>query len=77
GGRYDDFVGLFGGEEVPAVGFAIGDAVIEELMKREGVWPDEQVATDAYVLPVSDEVRGDALDIVEELRAAGNVVETD
>lgn len=77
GGRYDELVGLFGGEQVPAVGFAIGDAVIEELMRREGVWPAEELQTDVYVLPVSEDVRGEALDIVEELRSAGNVVETD
>ncbi len=77
GGRYNELVGLFGGEEVPAVGFAIGDAVIEELMKREGVWPDEEVETDVYVLPVSEDIREESLAIVEELRDAGNVVETD
>ncbi|MFB6166803.1 MAG: histidine--tRNA ligase [Candidatus Nanohaloarchaea archaeon] len=77
GGRYDELVGLFGGEEVPAVGFAIGDAVIEELMRREGVWPGEELETDVYVLPVSEEVREDALEIVEELRGEGLTVETD
>ncbi|MDY6768677.1 MAG: histidine--tRNA ligase, partial [Candidatus Nanohaloarchaea archaeon] len=77
GGRYDQLVGLFGGEDIPAVGFAVGDAVLEELMKREGVWPAEEVETDVYVLPVSEDVRGEALAIVEELRSAGNVVETD
>ncbi|MCJ7479184.1 MAG: histidine--tRNA ligase [Candidatus Nanohaloarchaeota archaeon QJJ-7] len=76
GGRYDDLVGLFGGEEIPAVGFAIGDAVMEELMRREGVWPEEELVTGVYVLPVSGEVRAEALEIVEELRSAGNIVET-
>ncbi|MDY6761417.1 MAG: histidine--tRNA ligase, partial [Candidatus Nanohaloarchaea archaeon] len=77
GGRYDDLVEQFGGQELPAVGFAIGDAVIEELMKRESVWPAEDVETDIYVLPVSDDVREDSLEIAGELRDAGNTVETD
>lgn len=77
GGRYDDLVAEFGGGDIPAIGFAVGDAVLEELMKREGVWPAEELETDVYVLPVSDAVREEALAIVEELREDGNVVETD
>lgn len=77
GGRYDELVQLFGGEEVSAVGFAIGDAVIEELMKREDVWPEEELSTDVYVLPVSDDVRNEALTLVRELRAEELIVETD
>ncbi|MFP4115832.1 MAG: histidine--tRNA ligase [Candidatus Aenigmatarchaeota archaeon] len=77
GGRYDELVGLFGGEEVPAVGFAIGDAVIEELMRREGVWPEEKLTTDVYVLPVSGDVKDKALELVSKLRERGLVVETD
>jgi len=77
GGRYDELVELFGGEEVPAVGFAIGDAVIEELMRREGVWPEEKLKTDVYVLPVSKSVRTEATEIVNDLRDEDLVVETD
>ncbi|MFP4116597.1 MAG: histidine--tRNA ligase [Candidatus Aenigmatarchaeota archaeon] len=77
GGRYDELVELFGGESVPAVGFAIGDAVIEELMRREDVWPEEELETDVYVLPVSDEIREEATDIVRKLRDEELIVETD
>ncbi len=76
GGRYDELVELFGGEQVPAVGLAIGDAVMEELMEREGVWPEESVETDVYVLAVSDDVREEASAVVRELRDEGLVVET-
>ncbi len=77
GGRYDELVELFGGQSIPAVGFAIGDVVIEELMRREGVWPEERLRTDVYVLPVSKDVRNRALDITKKLRDEGLVVETD
>lgn len=77
GGRYDELVDLFGGEEMPAIGLAIGDAVLEELMRREDVWPDEELDTDVYVLPVSDDVRTRALEFVRELRSEDLVVETD
>ncbi len=77
GGRYDDLIETLGGEETPAVGFAPGDAVLELLMKREGVWPDEKVETDVYVLNVSESVRRESLDIAERLRNKGLNVETD
>jgi len=77
GGRYDKLVELFGGKGVPAVGFAIGDAVIEELMKREGVWPEEELKTDVYVLPVSKDARKEATEIVKQLRKKNLKVETD
>ncbi len=34
GGRFDDLVETFGGPKVPAVGFAMGDVVITELLRR-------------------------------------------
>ncbi len=77
GGRYDNLVELFGGKETPAVGFAIGDAVIEELMRREGTWPEEKLNTDVYVLPVSKSVAEEATKITRRLREEGLIVETD
>jgi histidyl-tRNA synthetase len=77
GGRYDDLIGMFGGEDTPAVGFAPGDATFELLMRREGVWPEEEVETDVYVLNVSDSVRQTALDLARQLRDEGLSVETD
>ncbi|MDY6771003.1 MAG: histidine--tRNA ligase [Candidatus Nanohaloarchaea archaeon] len=77
GGRYDDLIGMFGGEDTPAVGFAPGDATIELLMRREGVWPEERFDTDVYILNVSESVRQQALELAKDLRAEGLCVETD
>ncbi|WP_135805841.1 histidine--tRNA ligase [Halorussus marinus] len=76
GGRYDDLIEGFGGQPTPAVGFAVGDATLTLLLQRAGVWPDEALATDYYVLQVGD-TRAVAADITRELREAGHVVETD
>ncbi|MEM3256993.1 MAG: histidine--tRNA ligase [Thermoplasmatales archaeon] len=38
GGRYDEIIGQLGGEKTPSVGFAIGDAVLENIMKASGKW---------------------------------------
>ncbi|MBO4248694.1 histidine--tRNA ligase [Halomicrobium sp. IBSBa] len=78
GGRYDDLIEGFGGEPTPAVGFAPGvlNSTLPLLLQRAGVWPEEAVSTDYYVLQVGD-TRPVAARIARELRAAGHVVEAD
>ncbi|XVH32534.1 histidine--tRNA ligase [Haloferacaceae archaeon DSL9] len=76
GGRYDDLIESFGGQPTPAVGVALGDATLQLLCQRAGVWPDDALTTDYFVLTVGD-TRGVAARIARDLRAAGNVVETD
>ncbi|RQG92947.1 histidine--tRNA ligase [Natrarchaeobius halalkaliphilus] len=76
GGRYDDMIESFGGQPTPAVGVAPGHATLPLLLQRAGVWPDERISTDYYVLQIGD-TRADAARIVRELRERGHVVETD
>jgi histidyl-tRNA synthetase len=76
GGRYDDLIESFGGQPTPAVGVAPGHAPLQLLCQRAGVWPEEELSTDYYLLTVGE--TGDvAARIARELREAGNVVETD
>ncbi len=67
GGRYDNLVGLFGGPDTPAVGFAFGVDRLLEAMKEQGVQPDI-AAVDVYVIPVSDDVSSPAFNIAADLR---------
>jgi histidyl-tRNA synthetase len=76
GGRYDDLIESFGGQPTPAVGVAPGYGTLPLLMQRAGVWPEDRVRTDYYVLRVGD-TRPVAARIARELRSGGNVVETD
>ncbi len=76
GGRYDDLIEGFGGQPTPAVGFAVGDATLSLLLQRAGVWPDEELSTDYYVLQVGD-TRDVAAEVTRDLRGEGHVVETD
>ncbi|MGA9140738.1 MAG: histidine--tRNA ligase [Methanocella sp.] len=77
GGRYDKIVGLFGGEDMPAVGFGMGDAVLEILMRRAGVWPQESICTDYYILKTKPEFKETEMFIAQSLRERGFVVEFD
>jgi histidyl-tRNA synthetase len=76
GGRYDDLIEGFGGQPTPAVGFAPGYATLSLLCKRAGIWPDESLTTDYYVLRVGD-TRPVAARIARDLRERGQVVESD
>ncbi len=77
GGRYDELVGEFGDQDVPAVGFAFGYSPTIELLKKEERWPLKEIETDVYVLSVSESVRNVALDYATRLRDEGLAVETD
>ncbi len=76
GGRYDDLIESFGGQPTPAVGVAPGHATLSLLCQRAGVWPEEEVSTDYYVLQIGD-TRPEAARISRDLRERGHVVETD
>jgi len=76
GGRYDNVVELFGGEHTPAVGFGMGDAVLELIMKREGVWPEERMEVDIFVAIVPG-FRKEATQIAMKLRKEGFRVDID
>ena len=76
GGRYDDLIESFVGQPTPAVGVAPGHATLKLLCQRAGVWPDEALTTDYYVLSVGD-TRARAAEIARGLRELGHVVEAD
>ncbi len=76
GGRYDDLIESFGGQPTPAVGVAPGHATLSLLCQRAGVWPEEELATDYYLLSVGD-TRTEAARIARQLRERGHVVESD
>ncbi|MGC9137473.1 MAG: histidine--tRNA ligase [Thermoplasmata archaeon] len=76
GGRYDNVVSLFGGEKVPAVGFGMGDAVLEILMKRENLWPSVDESPDYYIA-IQGNNRIYAIKIARIIREKGKVAEVD
>jgi histidyl-tRNA synthetase len=77
GGRYDDLIESFGGQPTPAVGVAPGvmNSTLPLLLKRAGVWPEEAISTDYYVLQAGD-TRPEAARVARQLRNRGHVVET-
>jgi histidyl-tRNA synthetase len=62
---------------MPAVGFGMGDAVLEILMRRAGAWPEEKLDTDYFILTTSPQYMETAIFLAQALRAKRFIVETD
>ncbi len=80
GGRYDNLIGQLsdGAVSMPALGFAMGDVVLGELLRdraaaREklGAAVKEQNKIDIYLIIAKEERRADALEQIQELRDRG------
>jgi histidyl-tRNA synthetase len=75
GGRYDGLISSFGGEAMPAVGFGLGDAVIQELLAEKGLLPSFKRSLDFFVVPLSKTELPIAIRIAHALRAKGRSAE--
>lgn len=76
GGRYDNLAELFGGEHIPAVGFGMGDAVLELMMRRKNIWPEEKVEIDVFIATIG-EVEKEVSKVLTSLRSCGFKVDFD
>ena len=76
GGRYDNLAELFGGEHIPAIGFGMGDAVLELMMKRKGIWPEEKVELDIFIATIG-QIENEVSKLLTSLRNSGFKVDFD
>ncbi len=71
GGRYDGLVSLFGGEPLPAVGFAFGDVTLTEFLSSRNLMPKAESAPELYIgTPTPEDIAG-ARACAKALREAG------
>ena len=77
GGRYDNLVGMFSSESVPACGFSLGLERILVVMSERAMFPPEVTRAGADVLATiwNAEALADTLALARLLRAAGLRVE--
>jgi len=76
GGRYDELLSAFGGQNMPMVGFGFGDAVIVELLKEKGLMPELKASVDDMVIVIGgDHLQSAASQVAAKLRAAGRSVD--
>jgi len=77
GGRYDGLVGLFGVEPVPTVGFAMGDATLQNFLESHGLLPKLHTETDVYVVLIGDTTYEKAQRTFMDMRKMGVNVAVD
>ena len=68
GGRYDNMIGQFGGEQTPATGFSIGPATLQLVLDDAKKKPSDDYRVDTYVAVVDDSVRAKAREILDAIR---------
>lgn len=71
GGRYDGLVTLFGGDPIPAVGFAFGDVTLLEFLTARNLLPQNDTAPQVYVGTPSVEDIAVAQTFARDLQDAG------
>lgn len=76
GGRYDDLLQRLGGDDLPAVGFGMGDAVLAELLREKKIAQPSVVGAEIFVVAEARE-QAMALALVGQLRRSGQAVDFD
>ncbi|KAJ8763960.1 hypothetical protein K2173_003742 [Erythroxylum novogranatense] len=75
GGRYDQLLSTFGGDDIPACGFGFGDAVIVELLKEKGLLPEVGLEVENIVCALDVDLQGAAATVATILRDKGQSVD--
>lgn len=68
GGRYDDLMSLFGGESIPAVGFAMGDVTARDFLETHNLLPKYAPATELMLCVVEPAALVHANKLAQDLR---------
>ncbi len=72
GGHYDNLVGDVGGDQLPGVGFAMGDVMISILLREYGLIPDlKLIPADVLVTVFDEQSLAESFELAANLRAAG------
>jgi histidyl-tRNA synthetase len=71
GGRYDDLVARFTGQQVPATGFSIGVSRLYSALKLAGLSDEADALAPVVVLVMDKDRQGDYWRMVQQLRGAG------
>jgi histidyl-tRNA synthetase len=71
GGRYDELIGMFMKDDVPACGFSLGVERILFLMEERGMFDDSRADVDVLITMWNDETASETLKLAHELRSHG------
>ena len=68
GGRYDNLLGLFGSDSIPAVGFGMGDVTARDFLETHNLLPDYVPSTELMICVKDGESNAHAIQVAQALR---------
>jgi histidyl-tRNA synthetase len=68
GGRYDNLLSMFGGDPIPAVGFAMGDVTARDFLESHDLLPDYAPATELMIAVIDQDCMTHAIKLAQDLR---------
>ena len=68
GGRYDNLISLYGGEQTPATGISFGIDRIISVMEKEKLFKLPKIKTKVFVAPIRSIMKTEAIKIAQTLR---------
>jgi histidyl-tRNA synthetase len=71
GGAYSDLAGMFTAQQIPGIGFGMGDVTLMDFLQTHGLAPQPRSEVDVMVVPVTEELAGPARAVASKLRKAG------
>ncbi|MFN2495304.1 MAG: histidine--tRNA ligase [Pseudonocardiaceae bacterium] len=71
GGRYSNLVGLYSPQQIPGIGFGMGDVTLMDFLGTHHLLPPPRNEVDVAVIPVVDTLSEPARGVARELRQAG------
>ncbi len=77
GGRYNKLFLELGGNEIPAVGLALGVERIILIMEEKGLFPSLEQKIDLYLVSLNSTTQKYAVNLAEQMRNNGLIVATD
>jgi len=75
GGRYNNLLREFSGDQIPACGFGMGDVVLGEILQSKGLFKEYSKNIDFFLVRVTDAQLGLLLKTARILRQQGSRVE--
>lgn len=68
GGRYDNLASLFTSDQIPAVGFAIGDATARDFLETHNLLPEYTPTTELMLCVIDESAMSHATKLAQDLR---------
>jgi histidyl-tRNA synthetase len=71
GGRYSDLASMFTPQQIPGIGFGMGDVTLIDFLDTHGLTPAPRSEVDVMVIPVTEDLSDAARSVASSLRSAG------